>query len=78
MATVSYQNAIFAPIVGLGQWFATAWQSITTTYEIAVFKYSRMEEIEKLNNLTDYELADQYGINRDQIPFYVFSDKFYL
>lgn len=36
---------------------------------------SRAHIFEELTNLTDRELADRYGINRDQIVSYVFSDK---
>lgn len=37
--------------------------------------HSRSEHIERMNLLTDKELADRYGINRDQIVMYVFRDK---
>lgn len=31
-------------------------------------------KFEMLNNLTDVELANKYGINRDQVVAYVFND----
>jgi hypothetical protein len=38
---------------------------------------SRRDVIERLNNLTDVELATRYGINRDGIVAYVFRDKMF-
>lgn len=38
----------------------------------------RVHEMAALQNLTDRELADKYGINRDQIAAYVLRDRIWL
>jgi len=38
---------------------------------------ARMDKIERLNSLSDAELA-KLGITRDGIPHYVFRDLFYI
>lgn len=39
---------------------------------------SRIRIIEYMNNLTNQELADRYGIKRNQIVSYVFREMMYL
>lgn len=50
-------------------------KSISKFFAIIMVANSRVEELERMNNLTDVELAKKYGIKRDQIVAYVFRDK---
>ena len=39
---------------------------------------SRAHQIQALQNMTDRELADRFGISRDQIAAYVFRDTYHV
>jgi len=54
---------------------ASLGSAISESFKQISIANSRCAEIERMNNLTDHELATQYRINRDQIVPYVFRDK---
>jgi|GEM_PF-2107379 len=54
---------------------ASLGSAIAEAFTQVAIANSRSAEIERMNNLTDTELATQYRINRDQIVPYVFRDK---
>ena len=56
---------------------ANIWTAVSNFIEALQVAGSRTEEIRRLNNLTDVELAEKYGINRDGIVSYVFRDKMF-
>jgi len=51
--------------------------AISSFFEAVIVAQSRSEELERLHNLTDVELATRYGITRDQIVTHVFRDRMY-
>ena len=60
--------------VGVAAKILTAVSNFVEALQVAG---SRTEEVQRLNNLTDVELAEKYGINRDGIVGYVFRDRMY-
>jgi len=51
--------------------------AISDFFTAVMIAQSRSEELERLHNLTDVELATRYGITRDQIVAHVFRDRMY-
>ena len=60
-------------LAGLGR----AFQSVYLALAMANSYDSRMDQIKKLNALSDTELAEM-GLTRDRITHYVFRDMFYV
>jgi hypothetical protein len=71
------EYAAFAQSVvsGTANVIGKVFTSILTFFGNVAQAHSRSEQIERMNNLTDVELANKYNINRDQIIMYVFRDK---
>lgn len=84
MATTTTQHGGMARMMGtarrientvatrLGAFFAALGRGL----DIYMQSRSRVREIERLNTLSDAELA-KMGISRDRIPYHVFHDIFY-
>ena len=51
--------------------------SVAGVFTAIAVAQSRSVELDRMNNLTDVELATRYGINRDQIVAYVFRDRMF-
>ena len=60
----------------LARAFMTGFNALGDFFAAIGDAHSRQNALEHMNNLTDRELADRYGINRDQIVAYVFPINF--
>jgi len=79
MAHVLQSNTnVFGSAIGaVSNAVVSVLKSVGKFFEILMVANSRADQLEKMNNLTDVELATKYGINRDQIVAYVFRDKIF-
>lgn len=79
MPQVLQQNTLYVAATTVADFVAkkasSILASIAATFEAISVANARTHEIERMNLLTDKELADLYRINRDQIVPYVFRDK---
>lgn len=70
-------NVFGSTIAGVWNVTVSVFKAIGSFVEAVMIANSRTDQLERMNNLTDVELATKYGINRDQIVAYVFRDRIY-
>ena len=69
--------ATATPTSGVRTSFQSFRASLATAFAAYLERRTRTDEIERLNALSDAQLA-KLGITRDTIPAYVFRDLFYV
>lgn len=70
-------NVFGSAIAAVRNAAVSVFKAVGSFVEAVMIANSRTEQLERMNNLTDVELATKYGINRDQIVAYVFRDRIY-
>ena len=70
-ATSAVLSAVANAFERFGTWLVGLFDAVAEAQ-------SRVKTIEALQNLSDRQLEDQFGITRDQIVAYVYRDRFYV
>lgn len=76
-STNALQHSASAVASTVAQTASSVYARFAAGMSALIAAQSRLELVERMNNLTDVELATKYGINRDGIVAYVFRDKMY-